>query len=151
MDITAIVSQSNIIAAVNARILGVEPLDEPTPFEKQIVDEALAQVDITKPTFEKAIILGTLINSLIAEFQQRELRRAMARMLKELPLSPPDTQSVASTEYDFYCDAQFDFSAGASDSTSNHQIEFQDGVALSEYPVAAQRESNLSAETSLPS
>lgn len=136
MDITSIISQSNIIAAVNAKLMGVDPLDEPTPFEQQIVNEALSQVDITNPTFEKAIVLGTLINSLIAEFQQRELRREMAKMRCQLPLSPPDNLSIASEEYDFYSDAQFDFSAGADivNSTSNRQIKFQYGVAPSEYP-----------------
>lgn len=132
MDITSIVSQSNIIAAVNAKLLGVEPLDEPTPFEQQIIDEALSKVDISDPTFEKAIIIGAVINSLIAEFQQRELRRAMARMLKDLPVSPPDNRSVVSEEYDFNSDAQFDFSIGSQPVTSDRQTEFQAGAAPSE-------------------
>ena len=142
MDLTSIISQSNIIAIVNAKLLGVEPLENPSPFEQQIADEALAQVDISTPTFEKAIILGTIINSLFAEYQQRELRKAMAKMLKELPLSPPDNQSLASEEFDFNCDAQFDFTIGSTPITSDRQIESQAGVAPSEFPEVAQLEQN---------
>jgi hypothetical protein len=66
----------------------------------------------------------------------------MAKMLKDLPLSPPDNQSIASIEYDFYSDVQFDFSVGAEPVTSDHQKESQVGVVPSEFPEVAQLEQN---------